>query len=369
MLPTQLEARLLRKGPFMSFTLPALAAAGAILFASAAQPPKIPVGLNGVPSAHKGADSKIAEEFRLNFYVTIMQWKEPEPGRYFWPESAGEDKLLQRLSRLKEKGYTIALTNTTVHMDQKHLPAYLANKPFDDPEFLDRWEKFLTGFLARYGSVVDYFNVGNEIGSYFGGHKDEWQAYVAFVKRAREVVDKSGGKVKLGAVLKDSAIPEYWPDLKPYCDYLGMTYYAPCSAFAKSPTALALDPDHEKYFAKRLERALDLARPKPVLITEIGCATHESLDSSPELQAQFIEKLFAWLDGHEGSILGISWLSHIDWPYKGVKQALEGFLDDKLLAHEPFIRYLSSLGLMYEDGAPKPGYAAFKKSLEQYRGR
>jgi len=353
----------------MSSALSVLAVAGAVLFSSTAHASKVPVGLNGIPDFGSASESKIAEEFQPDFYTTIMQWKEPAPGRYFWPASVAEDEFYRYLMLLKQKGYKISLTNTTVHMDQKHLPAYLAGKSFDDPEFLDRWEQFLTGFFERYGHVVDYFNVGNEIGSYFGGHKDEWPAYVAYVKRAREAVDKYGGEVKLGVVLKSSAFNEYWPDLEPYCDYIGMTYYVPCSAIGNSPTAEALDPNHEKYFAASLERAIEIAKPKPVLITEIGCATHESLDSSPALQVEFIEALFEWLDGREPSILGMSWLSHIDWPYKGIKQALEGFLDDKLLAHEPFIRYLSSLGLMYEDGTPKPGYEAFKKSLVRYRSK
>ncbi len=91
------------------------------------------------------------------------------------------------------------------------------------------------------------------------------------------------------------------------------------------------------------------------------------IDSSPKLQAQFIEQLFAWLCGKEDRILGVSWLSHIDWPYAHTKQALQGFLDEALLEHEPFMRYLTSLGLMYEDGAKKPGYDAMKNTLARYR--
>jgi hypothetical protein len=77
--------------------------------------------------------------------------------------------------------------------------------------------------------------------------------------------------------------------------------------------------------------------------------------------------LIAWLPGKGDRILGISWLSHIDWPYAHTKQALQGYLDEALLEREPFMRYLTSLGLMYEDGRKKPGYDVLKNSLALYR--
>ncbi|MHB8955312.1 MAG: hypothetical protein ACYC4U_20230 [Pirellulaceae bacterium] len=329
--------------------------------------PTVRIGLNGVPRQDHATDWDIAEEFQLDFFTTIFQWKEPEPGAYFWKETTGEDPVKKHLQSLKQKGYAISLINTTVHMDQKHLPKYLEGKPFDDPELLDRWEAFLRAFLAQYGDCIDFLNLSNEVGSYFGGHREEWPAYLTFVQKGAEVVHEVRPKIRVGVALACNSATTYWPDLEPYCDYLAFTYYMPNSSLGKSPTAEALDPDHSNYFAATLDSMLHLAGTKPVLITEIGCATHESIDSSPELQVQFIEQLVAWLPGKEDRILGVSWLSHIDWPYAHTKQALQGFLDEALLKHEPFMRYLTSLGLMYEDGAKKPGYDALKNSLVRYR--
>jgi hypothetical protein len=206
------------------------------------------------------------------------------------------------------------------------------------------------------------------VDSYFGGHKSEWRAYLAFIRKGSEVVREVRPKIRVGVVLSANGAAAYWRDLEPYCDYLAFTYYTPNSALAKSPTAAALEANHANYFAATLDSMLDLAGKKPVLVTEIGCATHESIDSSPELQAQFIEQLFAWLSGREDRVLGMSWLSHIDWPYAHTKQALQGYLDERLLESEPFMRYLTSLGLMYENGSKKPGYDVFRKSLASYRG-
>lgn len=327
----------------------------------------VPIGLNGVPSQDHRKDRAIAEEFQLNFFTTIFQWTEPRPGEYFWKDFGDKDPFKKHLQNLKKKGYAVSLTNTTVHMDQKHLPKYLKGKRFDDPELLARWEAFLRAFLARYGDSIDFLNLSNEVGSYFGGHKTQWREYLAFVRKGAEVVHEVRPEIRVGVALSCSGAATYWPDLEPYCDYLAFTYYTPNSALTKSPTAKALDRDHPNYFAVSLDGMLRLAKRKPVLITEIGCATHKSIDSSPELQAQFIEQLFAWLSGKEDRILGVSWLSHIDWPYAHTKQALQGYLDDALLESEPFMRYLTSLGLMYEDGVKKPGYDVLKNTLVRYR--
>ncbi|MHB8970153.1 MAG: hypothetical protein ACYC3X_16210 [Pirellulaceae bacterium] len=134
-------------------------------------------GLNGVPSQDPVTDRTIAEEFQLDFFTTIFQWKEPEQGAYSWKEIAGVDPFKQHLQSLKQQGYAVSLTNTTVHMDQKHLPKYLEGKRFDDPELLERWGVFLRAFLAEYGDSIDFLNLGNEVGSYFGGHREEWKSH------------------------------------------------------------------------------------------------------------------------------------------------------------------------------------------------
>ena len=175
--------------------LSALTAPG--VAAEAEKPDKratVRIGLNGVPSQDHATDRAIAEEFQLDFFTTIFQWKEPEPGAYSWKEITGEDPFKKHLQSLKQQGYAVSLTNTTVHMDQKHLPKYLEGKPFDDPELLERWEAFLRAFLAEYGDCIDFLNLSNEVGSYFGGHREEWPAYLTFVQKGRRDRSRSAAK-------------------------------------------------------------------------------------------------------------------------------------------------------------------------------
>lgn len=327
---------------------------------------RVRIGLNHVPKYRDGSSRQMAEDLGLNFIVGITQWLEPRPGQYVWT-GATDDKFLAHLKEVREWGYKVSITFTNVHMDQKHLPEYLKGKRFNDPYFLERWQKYLEVFLSRYGDYIDYLNIGNEVNNYFGKHYNEWGDYLEFFRQGEKVIRRMKPKIKVGIVLVESQRESYWKQVEPYCDHMAITYYTPCSAFGKSPTAEALDKNHYKYFGRTLNESLRVAGGKKILITEIGCATHPDIDSSPELQVQFIKALFEWLAGREDRIAGMSWLSPTDWPYEATQKALQGYLDPAALQHESFMKYLTSLGLKYEDGREKPGYAAFKNGIIQYR--
>ncbi len=333
----------------------------------------IPIGVDRVPQYNNAFEKSIAEELNLNFLHEITRWVEPAPGRYIWEMIESllpyEDTFLLHLKELKDRGYVIQITFMNVHMDHKHLPAYLEGKGFSDSYLLERWERYLEGFLNRYGDMIDFIELGNEVNIYFGQHPEEWPEYVEYVKLGSQVIRREKPRISIGVTfaLTEGRLEQYWRDIQPYCDHLAVTYYTPCSIFEKSPTAEALDPNSEKHFAKRLDEAIRIAGEKKVLIQEIGCATHPILDSSPELQAKFIHMFFRWIREREDKLLAISWLSLMDWNYEETKRALEGQLDQRLLDHERFMRYLTSLGLMYEDGRKKPGYYAFKEEIIRYR--
>ena len=341
------------------------AAAAGSFAAPPAPPRRVPIGLNRVPRPGNAVHQRWAKELQLNFLHEITQWLEPKPGQYVW--AGGKDEFGAHLRKLKKAGYAISLTLTNVHMDHKHLPKYLAGRRFDDAYLLKRWEAYLEGFLERYGESIDFLNIGNEVNSYFGKHRKEWAGYVRFVAVGARLVKKRKPAIKIGVVLVEDQRAAYWKAIAPYCDHLAVTYYTPCSMFGKSPTRNALDPKHRLFFAKTLGRALRTAGRKGLLITEVGCATHPVLDSSPQLQVKFIDLLFGWLRRNERRVLGMSWLAAQDWPYEGTKKALKGQLDARLLRHEPFMRFLTSLGLRYEDGRRKPGYDAFQRAIQLYR--
>ncbi|MBE3065102.1 MAG: hypothetical protein IMZ69_08815, partial [Spirochaetes bacterium] len=135
------------------------------------------------------------------------------------------------------------------------------------------------------------------------------------------------------------------------------------------PTAQALDPRQTVFFAKTLDTLMRQSGGRKLLLTELGCATHASLDSSPETQAQFLTTFFAWLRQAESRVAAVSYICDKDLPYEATQAALKQMFGDEIMKYRGFIRLITSLGLRYEDGKKKPGYEAFKKAIEQYRGK
>jgi hypothetical protein len=174
----------------------------------------------------------------------------------------------------------------------------------------------------------------------------------------------------MGVVLKDTNDPaKFWRDLAPACTHLALTYTAPCSVLTKQPTAQALDPRQGVFFGRTLESLMRQAGGRKLLLTEVGCASHTSLDSSPEIQAQFVAMFFAWLRQSEGRVAAVSYVGLKDWPYEATRGMLRQAFGDEILQYRGLIRMLTSQGLKDEEGKNKPAYDAFKKAVEQYRKR
>lgn len=329
---------------------------------------KIPVGIHGwLPNGEDSLHWSEEVNLGLSFAVKLVPWCEDTEGVYTWMQNPENDRLYRLLTEYRKLGFKVQLVESTVHMDHKHLPQVVGSRRFNDRELLKRWEAYLTAFFDRYGSLIDYFSIGNEVSSYFCNNKDEWKDYLVFFRHGAELIRKLKPVVKIGIVHAQDTSECYWEDLKPYCDYFGFNYYVPNATNFSDSTADALQPDHPMYFEKVFERAFGLAAGKPLLISEVGCATHPSIKSSPEVQAQFIRQLFQWLRNKEDMILAMVWECAADWPYESTQRVLRGFLSDDYLDSEIFMRFLTSLGLKYENGTPKPGYEVFKEELRRYQ--
>ncbi len=329
-----------------------------------------PLGIQGLFTDNKGSAAlERAREAGVTLAIVLGRWDEPEPGRYNWDNNVDHiSGVARHLRYVKHHGFKIAFTIANVHMEELQMPEYLRGRPFDDPYVLERWELFLKGFLDRFGSYIDYLSIGNEVDWYFSEHKAQFPGYVKFVARASKVVRQAAPHVRLGTVLRWNSLEPWWSQLEPQLDYLGVTYYAPVSMFGRGRET-PLDSNSPAYFAAALAHVLETAGRKKVLITELGCASAPEVNSSPEIQAEFIRRFFRWLDNHRSRIIGVIWEGYQDWNYERTKTALEPLLSPELLNNESFMRFLTSLGLRYEDGSPKPGWTAWVEEAREFRAR
>jgi len=333
---------------------------------SAAAPAKTRLGVQGLPGDPQ--EFALAEKASVNFGRFFGRWDEPVPGQYNWNTNVDEIPVLGAyLRELKRRGFTAYVMLANVHMEGLQMPEYLAGRPFDDPYVIERWELYLTKFLDRYGRWIDYISIGNELDAYFSKHEEQFPGFVEFVARGAEVIRREAPHIQVGSVLTSSGFESWWPQLAPHLDFLGATYYAPVNMFGGSKKR-PLDESHPDYFSKALSRVLKAAGEKKVLLAELGCATAPEVNSSPEAQAEFIRRFFEWLPQYEDRILAVQFVSLRDWPYQGTKAALKPLLSAELLSNETFLRFLSSLGLRDEKGNPKPGWRAWVRAAQQYRG-
>jgi hypothetical protein len=326
----------------------------------------VPVGVGDLPPGPEPTGT--AEDLGLNFLHTKIRWDEPTEGDYVWTDFADDDPLMRRLAGLKEAGYTVAVTVENVKDDRINMPRYLKGRPLNDPAVLSRWGAYLAAFLGRYGEQVDFVNLGYKVNAYFDKHEKEWPAFVRFVRAGAQAVRRARPRTSVGVVLTDDDDPaRYWKDLAPACTHLGFVYTMPASIIEPDPPAAALDPRQGTFFGRTLQAAVRMAGGRKVLLLDVACPTHPSIDASPALQARFIRSLFGWLRRAESRIAGLTWTGDKDWPYEATKNALAKMFGDRILQYRGFVRYLTSVGLRDEGGEKKPGYAAFKEALEAYR--
>jgi len=345
-----------------------LAAVGGWATAGEMRKGAVPVGIADLPHAGDANQTETAKDLGLNFLHTKVRWDEPTEGDYAWTDFADDDPLAKRLKQLKADGYAVAVTFKNVDDDRKHLPRYLAGRAFNDPALLARWTAFLEAFLGRYGDHVDFVNIGYKVNNYFGKHEKEWAGFVRFVAVGSRLIRQKRPRVSIGVVLNDDDDPaRFWRDVSPVCTHLALVYTVPASIIVSNPPASAVNPRHAKFFGRTLESAVRMAGPRKVLLLDVSCPTHTSIDASPALQARFITLLFGWLRRAESRVAGLTYVGDKDWPYEATKNALKKMFGDRILEYRGLIRYLTSCGLRDENGRKKPGYAAFKNGLEAYR--
>ena len=332
---------------------------------TAQSPGQTLLGVQGLPGSQ--GDFAGATEASVGFGVFFGRWDEPEPDKYNWANNVDDiNDLGEYLKGLKQNGIASYVMIANVHMESLEMPEYLDGKPFDDPYVLERWELYLKRLLERYGRWIDYISIGNEVDWYFSQHEQQFPSFVTFLARGAEVIRREAPHIAVGAALQSGGLDRWWPALEPHLDYLGATYYAPVNMFGITGNH-PLDEENSQYFTKALDRVLQAAGDKKVILTELGCATAPETNSSPEAQAEFIRRFFQWLAKHDEQILALQYIGLQDWPYEGTKIVLQPLLSAELLADETFMRYLTSLGLHDEKGVAKPGWRAWLEAARAYR--
>ena len=301
------------------------------------------------------AISAVHADLRNEITFAPLNWGsvETSPGEYQW-EAMDWWAEVARAIELPRRIWTLY----PVHMNERGpLPPDLQDAPFDSQEMIDRFDAFVAEASRRGGWNEDQtmVMVGNEIDSWAKSYPDEVDAYVAFSNAAADSIRRHAPNARVvnsltGDVLDDPNTRELVGRLNESTDLVALQWYDLREDF----TVRQLSDLKEM-----VERMRSVSGDKPLLISEIGLPTGAGCVSSEEMQADRVRELFSVLDTYSrDEIEGAVWLGLDDWPVEPLRDWVAHQFP-VLIGNEPFLSFLTSLGLRDVEQRPKAGYLAW----------
>lgn len=306
---------------------------------------------------------RLAKENGVQVLHSYLSWGEVEPteGEQVWE---WQDALMGY--RVHE-GFEISLVVNVIHTSQRGpLPEDLADKDFDDPEFIARFSGFILEVLDRY--PVQYLSIGNEVNDYFLNHRDEIPAYRSFFLAVKDRISQEHPEVKVGMTFAyHDAVRTNSVDI---IEDLNLGDFLPLTLYLYNPP-LVFDRDPAELEAV-LDEIFVLAGDKPLALVEIGWNTSESLSGTEQDQAKFVREAFRLLTLKRDQIEFMAWFNLHDGDPEDAYQSALSFLPSESLQTQDeaflrdFVDFLNYLGLREYDGTPKLGWFAFVEESEIY---
>ncbi len=274
-------------------------------------------------------------------------------------------ELVQSLENITVLGLTPYLVIATIDTNNLQVP-WEYRDPGDERELAPGMRFDSPEMIARFGELLDvvvpiliehdgfYLSVGNEVDIWLAQRPDQIEAYTSFVQAAKERIQSIAPQLAVGATLTSNVLvsPKTWTPVLDVSDAISYTYYH------IDETGVL----EASLFPQVLDDLVGLAGEKQILFQEIGIpsgwATDTTIGGSVELQRQFVETLFPEMASHP-QIRFWSFLTLGDWSDEQVAYFSEYYGIDT----PEFIEYLGTLGLIWNDGTPKPGYQEFLMGL------
>ncbi len=258
------------------------------------------------------------------------------------------------LSALQGYGFSTILVNVPiVAIAERKLPADLAGAAFNDAAVKARYRALIDQLLPYLNDSVKYFSLGNEVDTYFATRPAEWAQYKELVEDARAYLKARRPGIEVGVTTTfagaTSTHAAEVSSLNQNMDVLILTYYPVSNSFvARDPSSVRAD----------MQSMVDIAGGKNVVVQEWGYPSSTVIAGSPQRQADFVAHTFAaWRLQGTAKIPFVSFFKRRDWDDAHCR-ALTG-----QTAGQNFYEFMCSLGLLNNDGSPKPAYTTLQSEL------
>ena len=301
------------------------------------------VDVNETPDIDYGEAFVQARDIGMQFTELTLAWDElePEPGQY-------DDTLLDIANAFHPaQGTQLALTIVPIDTVVNRMPADLSSEPLDSDVTIARFNALLTHVLDRLSGVdILVLSIGNEVDAYLGDIEAAWTEYEAFFAEAAAHARSVRPGMQVGVKLQYSGLVddavERATALNARADTVLVTYYPLNSDFTVRPP-WQVDED--------IGRLVALYPEEELMLLEFGYPTAQLLNSSEELQQDFIGYAFDMWDHYSLWVKAICFTGLHDRPAEEVDSLASYYGYD----NEHFIAFLSTLGLSQADGTPKLG--------------
>lgn len=302
-------------------------------------------------ASDKNYDSafKIAKAIGIQSVPMLLTWKQIETS----PNNYGNEFLdiANVYYPAQNVGLNLIIAGP-INTNVKEMPDDLANKAFDDPEVIERYQKMIGFAVSRLPDTKIFsISIGNEIDRFLGKDENLWAQYIDFFQKVKMGLKIKYPGIMFGSTVTHEAMLETSKDqvkaLNLQSDAVMLTYYPMDNFQVKDPSAVNADFDE----------MTGMFSGKIIYVKEIGYPSGKDNGSSEGKQAEFVKQAFVAWDKHAGQIKLVSFLNLHEW----TNSEVEGFAKYYRLSSKGFKSYLKTLGLRSDDGKrDKPAFNALK---------
>jgi hypothetical protein len=250
----------------------------------------------------------------------------------------------------------VAFNLRIIDAGSRNMPAAYRGLAWDSPTMIERVLAVIDALAPVLGTRPWSYAIGNEIDLYFQSRPAEVPAYGRLLERVKSHLRVRHPAACMTTSMQASAASQLralYAPIFALVDHVTFTYYPLGVNFqVRPPSAAAAD----------LQALINVARPRPVFLQEIGYPTSALLGSSPELQAEFVRRAFEFVRTAGASqILGATVLFQADMPGWLVDMIANAY---GLPNSEPFKAFIATLGLRDERDRPKPGWTELERQAD-----
>src|SRR3990167_2108575 len=306
----------------------------------------------------------VASQAPAKYALTVSGWEKLEP------EKGDTDALTKELGGVR---YSIAnglnqgqyYGVTVIDTVKRVLPSDIMDISWDDPELIKRYADIIGRLKTELATPHNYLVIANESDVYFENHPDEIEAFLKFAVSAQKTVKdifpttQVGFTVTFEGLSKGGVRAAFAKQLIGISDAAFMTYYP----------IIDMIPTKPEDTPAQLDMILKIAGEKPVVLQEIGYPSIIK-GSSEAQQAKFFETIIPAIQKRPQIKFSSIFALH-DFDEKGCKGLIGyygmGGLFSLTQQGKDFQGFLCSLGLLREDGTPKPSWDAAMKAFAQLK--